>query len=435
MRGVRGILLSAPVVAALFSLSLLRAQDPSLDFHGHIAYVGADNNIYLLDPRSGSDIALTNDAGNERRYEWPTWSSDGRLAHFSTTIVNNGQFVFEAHVTTFDATQPTTQQVYEGISEVFNYAYWAPSNCESGATCRDLAILLSSLEKGMFVELVRVTDEADMESHTLLGGPPFYYSWSPDGSQMLWHRRVANRQQLDVFNVAEKGIRQTLPYSPGLMNTPGWSPVDDRLLVAVRGSTRAQSNLAVITHDEINVLVEELNGLVSFEWSPDGTKVAYRTAAQREYGPLYVLDATTGEVLSRSPGAGVIAFFWSPDSEQIAYVTLATPPGSFNANAATSGVLAAVMQPDLGLAWSVLHVSSGTTDRFGGFFPTDAMGYLLTYFDQFAQSHRIWSPDSRHLIYSEMGRSGPVISLLDTSRPDSVPFSVKEGLIGIWSYN
>ena len=67
--------------------------------------------------------------------------------------------------------------------------------------------------------------------------------------------------------------------------------------------------------------------------------------------------------------------------------------------------------------------------------PTTEMVYLLNFFDQFAQSHSVWSPDSAHIVYSQMiSEQQQVISILDMTRPDTVPFNVAEGVIGIWSY-
>lgn len=412
-----------------------QAQNPIPDVHGHIAYVGVDNNLYVFNPHTGRVTRLTQDADTGKRYEWPTWSTDGRLAFFSAEGPNaQGETTFAAHVASGNDDLGHVRQIYEGVGEVFNYAYWSPENCAPDSDCRDLAILLSSRGRGMFVALVRDLEGAP-SSTVLPGGPPFYYSWSPNGDQMLWHRRFRNRQQFAVFDANSSEIVQTLPYIPGAMNAPAWSPVDDRLLIAIRNEETGQTDLAAVSSDDVSILAAKQDGLISFAWSPDGTMVAYRTVTQREYGPLYILDATSGDTLARSPVAGVIAFFWSPDSQRVAYVTLATPPGSFNASTSPSGGLMSMYQPDIGLAWSVMQVADSATDRYGGFFPTEAMLYLLTYFDQFAQSHRVWSPDSRHLMYSEFAPGGPVISILDTSRPDGVPVSITDGVIGFWSFN
>jgi hypothetical protein len=63
------------------------------------------------------------------------------------------------------------------------------------------------------------------------------------------------------------------------------------------------------------------------------------------------------------------------------------------------------------------------------------MLYLLAYFDQYSQSHQIWSPDSRYLVYGErVDGGGSSVKILDTSAEAPVPFTVADGEIGIWSY-
>jgi hypothetical protein len=71
-----------------------------------------------------------------------------------------------------------------------------------------------------------------------------------------------------------------------------------------------------------------------------------------------------------------------------------------------------------------------------GFLPTRDMLYFLSFFDQFAQSHRLWSPDSRYLVYAELtSESRQLIHLLDTNDPAAWPLTLTEGQIGIWSYH
>jgi hypothetical protein len=63
------------------------------------------------------------------------------------------------------------------------------------------------------------------------------------------------------------------------------------------------------------------------------------------------------------------------------------------------------------------------------------MFYLLAFFDQFSQSHRIWSPDSRYIVYSETADGGEsLVKILDTLAEPFVPFTVAEGEFGTWSY-
>ncbi len=408
----------------------LNAQDqPERTSPPLIAFIGADFNVYALDPQSEDIQELTSDAGEALRYQWPTWSKDGRLAYFSTALTTDNELSMSAFVSPDG--KASGSEVYTGLNEIFQYANWAPQNCAVGDNCRDLAVLLSSPDRGLLVEMIRDTS-VESSSKTVGTGAPFYQSWSPDGSRMLWQR---NQQTLDIYDVATDEIIETLDETPGFIQAPAWSPVDDRLLFGRLGADGQSTDLVISGNDEIIELSQGVNGLITFEWSPDGNYVAYRTqTGASAFGSLIVVDAVTGETVTRSITNGVIGFFWSPNSSKIAYVTLATPAGSFNASSGTDIHTAALAQQPVGLSWSVLQTETGATNRYGSFAPTQEMLYLLQYFDQFHQSHRIWSPDSKHILYSELTDNGPVISLLDTDRADSVPFSVAAGIIGVWSY-
>lgn len=390
---------------------------------GRIAFVGADFNVYSLNLEDNSQIQLTDNAGETRRYQWPTWSTDGRLAYFSTYL-EDGNLLTDVYISQDGQTQGDL--VYTG-PELFNYAYWSPGNCEAAEHCRDLAILFSSAARGMFIELVRDGLEDVTNLTAGLGGPPFYYSWSPDGGRMLWQR---NNQRFDIYDANADRVIDTLEQTPGFILAPAWSPVDDRLLFGMISDDNA-TDLMIVAEEDARILVDGFTGLVSYGWSPNGNRVAYREQTVQGFGALVIVDAVTAEVIARSPTTGVLSFFWSPDSQQIAYLTLAALPDSFSAR---NGLRALQQTPSVGIAWSVLDVDSGDVKQYGSFYPTQETVYLMQYFDQFAQSHRVWSPDSRHLLYSEVTSSGPVINLLDTAQAGSVPVVVAEGVVGIWSF-
>jgi len=399
-------------------------------FPGKIAYIGSDFNVYTFDGSDRTRTPLTDNAGASDdsllAYQWPTWSTDGRLAYFGLTVERETRlpstsiFVSNNGLSSGDL-------VYDSETQVYNYAYWAPQNCAGDDNCRDLAVLLSDPSAdGLLVERVRVDGEASSE--TLGVGAPFYFSWSPDGTRMLWQR---NNQRLDVYDIGAGDVASTLDQRPGFVAAPAWSPVDDRLLIGVLTESGQRTDLTIIGNDDTEALASDLEGPVAFAWSPDGNRIAYTA----DRGPLMVLDAVTGETLARSPVGGVYAFFWSPDGQRLVYVTLAVQPGSFSASAGTDAHVAALVQQDPGLAWSVLEVATAANWRLATFLPTQDELYLLSFFDQFAQSHRIWSPDSRHIVYGELTPDRQsVVTILNVERQDSVPLTIAEGQIGVWSF-
>jgi hypothetical protein len=87
------------------------------------------------------------------------------------------------------------------------------------------------------------------------------------------------------------------------------------------------------------------------------------------------------------------------------------------------------------LAWSVFTLADNTSVDFPPFSPTDAFLSLIPYFDQYAQSLALWSPDSRSLLYSDLNeRAQPAIRVLDTTLPDQPARRLAEGTFAAWSW-
>jgi TolB protein len=402
------------------------AQDDTL-LTGKIAFIGNDFNVYTYTTADEITTALTADAAISRSeflsYRWPTWSTDGRLAFFAIEDSNEIAFTTTAFVSA-DGIEPPAE-VYRGEGNMFNYAAWSPQNCPQSTDCRALSVLMNNIRGGgLFVELIY--DQTSLPTETIGRGGPFYYSWSPDGSQMLWQR---NNARLDIYTVEQREIDRELTTVPGFFQAPAWSPVSELWLVGKRAADN-KTELVVVSGESERTLVDDLDGTVAFSWSPDGSQIAY---VDRQ-GPMNVINALTGESVSQTVTGGVLSFFWSPDSQKIAFITLSTPPGS---SVTQNGVLAAPNpqeQRQLAVAWSVLDLATGDVNRYEGFIPTAEMVYFFTYFDQFAQSHRVWSPDSRYLVYSDLLEDNAALIRVQDTQSVLPPFTIGEGVLGIWSH-
>ncbi len=414
------------------SLSVVFAQseeEPSTAPIGRIAYIGSDLNVYSLDLESELSVPMTTDAlvQNSARtlrfYSWPTWSQDNRLAYFANEYALNGDNSLEVFISSDGVAEG--ERAFSFQDTALTYAQWAPQNCTIDSRCRDLALLLSRPNQaGFSVELMR--NLADKTERIRTGiGVPFYFSWSPDGTRMLRHR---DGTLIDLYSVVDETVETVISNRAGTFGAPAWSPVDDRLLFTTR-----DDEMVIQSGDNApQVLVNNLRGATAFAWSHNGNLVAYTNSL----GAVIVRDSVSGDIISQSPVEGVLAFFWSPDSSKIAYITATTSLDDFNARDTNSAPhLAAMIQTSPQIAWSVLDVLTGENRRYGAFTPTPDLTYLLSYFDQFSVSHRLWSPDSRHLVYSEVTNNDrSVISILDVMRSIAVPFIVADGEIGIWSF-
>lgn len=402
-------------VFLLLSLNLVQGVQGQGASSGQVAMTGTDGNIYLYDLASASLTPVTEDGdGSNKAYIWPTWSSDGQLAYFGSNTDPNNAYSLAIFMR---SAQGVSKGVYSSESEVFTYAYWSPANCTANSgTCRDLAILYTS-QNGLAVRNVRSAGKYEVSEVDT--GSPFYWDWSPDGRYMFWARFG---QTLEIYDAETRQVIQTLPDTQGLQQAVDWSPVDNRLLTTVINA-RGLSDLVIIRENGREVLLENLQDIVAYEWSPNGENVA---VLNRTTGELTTVNVSSKQVFT-VPGQLVIGFFWSPDATKLAYLSLTDTRGSGDARPAGQ---------QTALRWYVYDFTTNTNTAFSTFSPSSDMVYYLSFFDQFARSHRLWSPDSRYLVYGEAFVNGQqVVNLLDVQTPGSVPVQIGEGTIGIFSWN
>jgi TolB protein len=151
-------------------------------------------------------------------------------------------------------------------------------------------------------------------------------------------------------------------------------------------------------------------------------------------GPLRILDAGTGAVRTLLD-AFEIAFFWAPDGKTIAALQVDVPGGGglASANAVLAASESPSPSPGFGLHLRFVDVASGAIRSERQVELSDVfVSQLLPFFDQYALSHRIWSPDSASIALPLVGAGG--VSQIFVIRADGSDFRrVADGTAAFWS--
>jgi Tol biopolymer transport system component len=395
-----------------------------------LGVIDADGNLSIYDANGKNPFVVTKDAkAGVKTYAWPTWSTDGRLAFFGSSQDPQDPFSLKVFVLDKVTSGATPKTAYTSTDEVYTYSYWSPGDCPVG-NCRDLALLFTPPTQDGNLALRLIRDKNGAFSNKVVGtAAPFYYSFSPDGKQMLWFQKTS---EFGIYDVAANKVTRTLNDTPGQFQAPMWSPVDDRMLFGTAGSTPDSTNIVIANGTQRQILLENRSSPISFAWSPDAKMVASVSA----FDKVVVTDVKTGKLVASTAIGNVVAYFWSPKSDRVAYiaVTQETPGTSAlirgNGHAATTQAATAMLQ------WNVLNVTTGQEDTLAKYLPSQDMIYLLNFFDQFSRSHSLWSPDGRYLVYGALDSAGsPEVMLVDTTTPTASPIKVSSGTIGIWSWH
>jgi TolB protein len=401
--------LVGPIVA-LASLAVVWAQPAvPVDPAGLIAFVDPDGRLALVDPTTG-DVRAASPIG--ARAGFPLWSSDGNRV---ATIVADQAGVRVDVVDVAGGGATTTVHRAAGRSPI--YLDWAPDD-------RTLAVLVGLPGGGLALDLVDPSAEAGADPpRTLAEGAPFYWDWSRTGRSLLVHVNVGSPNALaGLTPAAGFDVARPLP-EPAGFQSPALSS-DDRLVAYARRDPSGRSVVVVGNPDRPDAIIEPrvlgFRGTAAVAWRPGAAQLAIQRSeapSAQPHGPVDLLDVVSGDVRRLSDDL-VLASFWSPDGRYLATLSLvggggdrtvattSAPSGS----AAPSGAAAQLLRvqaPGTALALKALEVDTGAVRPLGVFTPSPL--FLLQYlpfFDQYARSHRLWSPASDALVLPALDDDG-----------------------------
>jgi TolB protein len=398
---------------------------------GLIAYIGADGNIYVSDQGGGNLSQLTDDAaitesqsGKNKYYQYPTWSLDGNQLAFVGLSVEGSQVSSELNIADLENGSPTS--VYASTTEHPFYLYWSPDNSNLS--------FLSTTAGGQSIVLQTIPS-AGGERRILDTGTQYYWSWAPDGQNMIVNasrNTDGTDKHLAFLRVDGEVTEFGLDTVPASFQTPAWSPDGMHILLA---DVNEQGENQIVLADSTGVSEKTIGTFefnTAFAWSSDSEKFAYidgnRQLSTGTLGDLHLFDLISSEEIGTDEN--VLAFFWSPNSEKLAYfipfVTNVTPSSASGGNSQQNQQLV--------LQLNMFDVKTGEKTELFTFAPTSHFTEILPYFDQYHQSATIWSPDNNNLVISFLDPDGnPGIAVVAASG-NLEPRLLTQGLLAFWSW-
>jgi TolB protein len=391
-----------------------------------IAYIGPDGNVFTISPDGADARRLTathpwagpgghilgQGADRQVFYAWPTWSPDGTRLAASRISVQGGDVSFSLEVvdtSTGDTTriydnQPGTGPIAQGSP---HYIYWSPDSrtlAFIASTPRELALFIYSLED-------------DRGPTHLTGQGPIFFSWATDSRTLLLHRGM-DLLLADIANIGGNAPRQPELLGPvgGGFRAPAISHDGSKMAYVSGGDSGEALYLAGTSPLDLRHArpVMDAGAQSAFLWSPVRDELAVVDTVGSpggSQGPFYDRLAIVGDDGASQKSIvnePLIAFFWSPNGEKVAYV--------------------AYDQEGQVFTWKTVGREGGDSVTLAEFLPSGEFLTWITFFDQYAYSNALWSPDSSQIVFS--GTLGPRSNSSDGASPEgdkTYLLEVKEG--------
>ena len=351
------------------------------------------------------------------RCTWPLSSPSGDLVAFSGYAGgSNGSAHLGLYATGIDSRGPgliyANEPGSDGIARgTPHYSCWSPDGSKLAfiaQTARGLTLFVWDADSGE-------------SPRALLDGGPMYFSWSNTSDELFVHS-FTNHYLVDLSSDADP------EQFPGLSTqymSPSWDKARRRIAFFL-DANQGRQRLVTIDLENQDIRVQtEISGIAAAAWRPGSPQLALaRTmiGSSGFYSGLYLIDCDTREE-RRVVDDPVLAFYWAHDGSRVAYVT------------SSEGA-------EGSLRIGVVTVDSGSVVYLPDFRPSQEQLTHFMFFDQYAQSLPMWSPDdSSLLVFGELGyhvERTPLSSgeanraiVLDAAG-EREPREVVGGFIGCW---
>jgi TolB protein len=391
---------------------------------GSIAVVHADGSLWIVDAGGRSTMLAD---GADGTFGFPTWSPDGsRIAVVRTAAVSALLIIDVGLASTGSPVVP--KAIFQDPAVSPFYLAWTPDGKEVS--------FLASDANGISLRIAPADGSAPVDGSgpgsLIRAGSPFYYDWI-DSKHLLAHIGTGTDAFLGEIGTDGESDAPAIK-TPGIFRSPDMSG-DRRYVGYVRMGKNGTDAIVVATRDGATEHSMPVFGLSAVDFSPTDDTLASigavdpaQAAVQVPIGPLRLIDARTGAIRTLLDGE-VVSFAWSPDGKTIAAVRVVPAPQG-TTSSTSSAASPAPSGSEIHLAF--VDVASGKVVSDPQIDPGQQyVDALLSYFDQYALSHRLWAPDSSSILLPEVDPSGT--THVDVLFPNGDPSVTLDGEIGFWS--
>ena len=371
------------------------SADRPIASRGSIAVQETDGSLGIVETDGTTHVLSDTSKG---QFGFPSWSPDGsRIAVVRSDGTNTVVVVFDA--TAAGATPPEPKVVFQRPSAAPFYVYWTPDS-------KSVSFLVNENDK-LSLRVAPADGSAPLDGSgkgsLVRSGDPLYFDWL-DADRLFAHIGTGSEGFLGEIGT-DGTLKGTSVKRPGDFRAGIVSP-DNESIAFVRGAIGGAGEVVVANRDGSNEHAMTVYGQTALTFDPKGGSVASIASATEDtvagfpLGPLKLLDASSGDVRTLVDGS-VVAFWWSPDGKTIAAMRVQPSIASASASPAPS------QEPDTEVRLIFADVATGKTLSQPIIRPAERfVTSLLTYFDQYALSHRLWAPDSSSILIPEVDEAG-----------------------------
>ena len=392
-----------------------------------LAYIGLDGQIFVRhfpsdtshqltwswqahDPPQDPQNPESQPAPPAMTYTWPTWSPDSeQLACFARQGEDGPASVYTVAADGVESWERAN--LGQGAPV---YGNWSPQ-------ADMFTVLVQRDDRQLSLEAIGMAQPG--KTNTLLTGAPLFWSWAPQGQLVAAHAGGnATAGRVVLIETATGDIVREVSVSPGTFRVPVWSPDGELLTYVERGANGSQTLRLFDIRSGQSAPVSRTSGMTAALWSPDGQALAFGSThrpGSQLFPSLHLLDLSTGQTttLLETPVAG---FLWSPHGTSLFYLSVDIQHSQ--------------------LRWHRYDRLTGESLELVRFLPSREQTLQFSFFDQYAGSHPLLSPDGTLLTFTghlpepatTQATPSPTVYTLPLT-PPFTPQAIASGFFACWN--